>query len=160
MNSATLVDVLVMVSGVIFYSFLCFVYLLRAFGKDELELLLAPIFSLLLFPFTVLFIANIMVGNDIYRLIALVPMLAYLLYDLWYRLLSKKKPVHHPKKWPPGLIVYLILLQIAAISLNWYGFLISQMYGRTLIACYFVMLGFFGVYQNKHDKRMRNQGIH
>ncbi|MCG7844507.1 MAG: hypothetical protein MIO90_03650 [Methanomassiliicoccales archaeon] len=160
MNNAALIDVLVIASGVVFYAFLCFVYLLRAFGKDKLELLMAPVFSLLLFPFTALFIANLLVRDDIYRLITLVPMLLYLLYDLWYRLLSKKKPVHHPKKWPLGLVVYLILLQIAAVSLNWYGFLVSQSYGRGLIACYFVMLGFFGVYQRRYNKRMRAQDLH
>ena len=160
MDSTVLVDILVVASGVIFYAFLCMVYLFRALGRDRLELLMAPVFSLLLFPFTALFIANLLVGNDIYRLITLVPMLTYLLYDLWYRLLSKKKPVHHPKKWPLGLIVYLILLQIAAVSLNWYGFLVSQFVGRALIACYFIMLGFFGVYQARYNKRMRAQALH
>lgn len=151
-----LIDILVVISGVTFYAFLCIVYLLRALGQDKIELMMAPVFSLLLFPFFALFIANILDGSDIYRLIALVPMLIYLIYDLWYRLLSKKKPVHHPKKWPPGLILYLILLQAAAISLNWYGFFISQFDGRTLVACYFVMLGFFGFYQTRYNRRMKH----
>ncbi|MCG7844019.1 MAG: hypothetical protein MIO90_01145 [Methanomassiliicoccales archaeon] len=117
--SNSLIDILVVLSGVTFYALLCFVYLIRAYGQDKIEIMMAPVFSLLLFPFIALFIASLLGGSDLYRLIVLVSMLTYLIYDLWYRLLSKKKPVHHPKKWPPGLIVYLILLQAAAISLNW-----------------------------------------
>lgn len=151
-----LIDILVLISGMTFYALLCIVYILRAFGQDRIELRMAPVFSLLLFPFIALFILNIINGSDIYRSITLVPILIFLIYDLWYRLLSKKKPVHHPKKWPPGLIIYLILLQVAAVSLNWYGFLVSQFYGRVLIACFFIMLGFFGLYQTMYNRRMKN----
>jgi hypothetical protein len=151
-----LIDILVLISGVTFYALLCMVYILRAFHQDKIEIMMAPIFSLLLIPFSALFIASLLFGSDIYRLMALGPMLIYLIYDLWYRLLSKKKPVHHPKKWPLDLIVYLILLQAAAISLNWYGFFISQFYGRVLVACYFIMLGFFGFYQARYNRRMKD----
>lgn len=150
-----IIDIIVIISGIIFYAFLCLVYLLRAFKQNKLEIILAPIFSLLLVPFLACFIENILNGSDIYRLITLVPMIVYLSYDLWYRLLTKKKPVHHPKKWPLGLVVYLILLQAGAISLNWYGFLVSQFYGRSLIVCFFIMLGFFGFYQGRYNKRLK-----
>jgi amino acid transporter len=78
-----------------------------------------------------------------------------IVYFLWYRLITKKKPHHHPKRWPVGLIVYLILLQIASIALNWYGFLVSKFYGNVLIISYFVMLGCFGFYQNRYNKRKK-----
>jgi len=157
MDQAVL-DGAVVVFAIVYYAFLCAVYLLRAFEYSRAELWLAPVFSLLLIPFIGAFIANILNGSDVYRPITIVPIIAYLAYDLWYRLLTKRKPVHHPKKWPAGLIVYLILLQAGSIGLNWYGYLVSKMYGQLLVACYFIMLGFFGFYQGRHNKRTKATG--
>jgi len=150
-----LIDNLVVVSAIIYYVFLCLVFLLRVYERDKQELMLAPIFSLLLFPFIVLWILNLLSGGDIGRLITGLPIIIYLVYDLWYRLITKKKPQHHPDRWPIGLIVYLILLQIASIALNWYGFLVSQITGRMLVICYFVMLCCFGFYQNRYNKKKK-----
>jgi hypothetical protein len=152
MDQAVL-DGLVVFFAVLYYAFLCAVYFLRAFELSRAELWLAPAFSLLLIPFIGAFIANIFIGSDSYRPITLVPMISYLVYDLWYRLLTQRKPVHHPEKWPPGLVVYLLLLQAGSIGLNWYGYLASKMYGQSLVACYFIMLGFFGFYQGRYNKR-------
>ena len=154
MDQAVL-DGFVIVFAIMYYGFLCAVYLLRAFERSRAELMLAPVFSLLLVPFIGLFLADILNGSDIYRPITLVPMIAYLIYDLWYRLLTRKKPVHHPKKWPVGLVVYLILLQVGSIALNWYGYLVSKMHGHALVALYFVMLGFFGFYQGRYNKKKK-----
>ena len=150
-----LIDNLVVFSAIIYYLFLCLVFLLRAYERDKQELMLAPIFSLLLFPFVVLWILNLLNGSNAGRLITGLPIIIYLVYDLWYRLITKKKPQHHPDRWPVGLIVYLILLQIASIALNWYGFLVSQITGRMLVISYFVMLGCFGFYQNRYNKRKK-----
>ena len=151
-----LIDNFVVFSAVIYYAFLCLVYLLRAYERDKLELKLAPVFSFLLVPFVALWILNLLNGSDIWRLITGLPIIIYLVYDLWYRLITKKKPQHHPDRWPIGLIVYLILLQIASIALNWYGFLVSQFTGRMLVISYFVMLGCFGFYQNRYNKRKKD----
>ena len=51
-----LIDNLVVFSTVVYYAFLCLVFLLRAYERDKRELMLAPFFSLLLFPFVVLWI--------------------------------------------------------------------------------------------------------
>jgi hypothetical protein len=150
-----LIDNLVVVSAIIYYAFLCLVYLLRVYERDKQELMLGPIFSFLLVPFVVLWILNLLNGSDMGRLITGLPIIIYLVYDLWYRLITKKKPQHHPDRWPVGLIVYLILLQIASIALNWYGFLISQITGRMLVISYFVMLGCFGFYQYSYNKRKK-----
>ena len=150
-----LIDDLVVFSTVIYYAFLCLVFLLRAYERDKQELMLAPIFSFLLVPFFALWILNLLNGSDTERLITGLPIIIYLIYDLWYRLITKKKPQHHPDRWPIGLIVYLILLQIASIALNWYGFLVSQFKGRMLVISYFVMLGCFGFYQHRHNKRKK-----
>jgi len=151
-----LIDNLVIVSSIIFYLFLCLVYLLRAFERDKEELMLAPIFSLLLVPFVALWILNILYGSEIGRLITMLPIIIYLFYDLWYRLITKKKPQHHPDRWPIDLILYLILLQIGSISLNWYGYLVSKFYGHVLVICYFIMLCCFGFYQNRYNKRKKS----
>jgi len=108
--------------------------------------------SILLVPFVALWTLNLLNEGDIGRLIAGLPIIIYLVYDLWYRLITKKKPQHHPDRWPIGLIVYLILLQIGSITLNWYGFLVSKFYGNMLIIGYFVMLGCFGLYQHRYNK--------
>ena len=155
MNNQVLIDNLVVFSAIIYYLFLCLVYLLRAYERDKQELMLAPIFSFLLVPFVALWILNLLNGSDIGRLIAGFPIIIYLVYDLWYRLITKKKPQHHPNRWPIGLIVYLILLQIGSIALNWYGFIVSKFYGQVLVISYFVMLGCFGFYQNRYNKRKK-----
>ena len=150
-----LIDTLVVFSAIIYYLFLCLVYLLRAFERDKEELILAPVFSFLLVPFVALWILNLLNGSEIGRLITLLPIIIYLIYDLWYRLLTKKKPHHHPDRWPMGLIVYLILLQVGSIGLNWYGYLVSKFYGHILIISYFIMLGCFGFYQYRYDKKKK-----
>ena len=150
--SNALIDNLVVLFAVVYYVFLCIVYIVRAFGNDKLELAMAPAFSILLAPFMILWFAVLFTGADILRLITLLPIIIYLIYDLWYRLLTRKKPVHHPKKWPPGLVVYIILLMVGSFALNWYGFLVSQLYGRALIACFFIMLCCYGFYQGRYNK--------
>jgi hypothetical protein len=147
-----IVDGLVILFAVIFYAFLCLVYIIRSLGNDKLELALAPAFSVQLVPFGILLGAVMVSGAEIPRIAALLPIVIFLVFDLWYRLLTKKKPVHHPEEWPPELVIYLILLQIGAIGLNWYGYLISKMYGQVLVACYFIMLCCFGLYKGRHNK--------
>jgi len=151
-----LIDNLVVLSAIIYYAFLCIVYLLRGYRHDKLELKFAPIFSILLIPFTALWLLNVLNRSDLGRLITGFPIIIYLVYDLWYRLITKKKPQHHPDRWPVGLIVYLILFQIGSIGLNWYGFIVSKFYCNTLIICYFVMLGCFGFYQNRYNKSKKS----
>jgi hypothetical protein len=148
-----LLDNLVILSALIYYAFLSFVYLIRARELSELELKLAPIYSLLLVPFTILLMLNIFLGQDTARLITLLPIIIYLVYDLWYRLLTKRKPVHHPKKWPKELVIYLILLMVGSIGLNWYGYLVSNLYGHMLVAAFFVMMGCFAYYQIRYSKK-------
>ena len=152
-----LIDNLVIASSIIYYLFLCLVYLLRAFERDKEELILAPIFSLLLVPFVALWILNLLNGSGIGRLITMLPIIIYLVYDLWYRFITKKKPQHHPDRWPIGLILYLILLQIGSIALNWYGYIISKFYGHILVISYFIMFGCFGFYQYSYNKRKKER---
>jgi hypothetical protein len=124
MMDEILIDNLVVFSAIIYYLFLCLVFLLRAYERDKQELMLAPIFSFLLVPFVALWLLNLLNGSDIGRLITGLPIIIYLVYDLWYRLITKKKPQHHPDRWPIGLIVYLILhslelVWIPCIAIHW-----------------------------------------
>lgn len=110
-----IIDNLVVFSTIIYYAFLCIVYLMRAYERDKMQLILAPVFSFLLVPFVALWIINLLNGSDIGRLIAGFPIIIYLVYDIWYRLITKRKPRHHPDRWPGGLILYLSFLQIGTI---------------------------------------------
>jgi hypothetical protein len=150
-----LLDNLVILFALIYYVFLSFVYLIRAHERTELELKLAPIFSLQLIPFAALLTLNLLSGQDIPRLITLLPIIIYLTYDLWYRLLTRRKPAHHPKKWPKELVIYLILLVAGSIGLNWYGYIVSRVYGQLLVVAFFVMMGFFGYYQYRYGKSLK-----
>jgi hypothetical protein len=149
---AVLVDDLVIFFALVFYAFLFVVYLLRAQELSKWELKLSPVFSLQLIPFSSLWAVNLMIGNDSGRLLVGLPVIIYLVYDLWYRLLTQKKPYHHPNRWPPSLIVYLLLLFLSCIGLNWYGYLMSQLYGSILVVAFFIMMISYGYYQRMHNR--------
>ena len=149
---AVLLDNFMVFFPFVFYIFLFIVYILRARELSRLEWKLSPVFSVQLVPFASLWVLNLFLGNDSGRLLAGLPIIIYLAYDLWYRLLTKKKPYHHPKRWPPGLIVYLTLLFIGSIGLNWYGYLISRLYGLMLVIAFFIMMSSYGYYQYMYNK--------
>ncbi len=157
MDSA-LVDHLVVFFALVFYAFLFIVYLLRARELSGLELRLRIPFSLLLVPFALLWITNLLIGNDSGRLLAGLPIIIYLVYDLWYRLITQKKPYHHPDRWPVGLVVYILLLFTASIGLNWYGYLVWPVYGNTLVIAFFIMMGSYSYYQYTYKKKKRKRG--
>lgn len=146
-----LIDNLVVFFAVIYYAFLVVVYLVRAHNLSDLELKLAPVFSVQLVPFGILWVLNILKG-DIDRIISMTSIIVFLLYDLWYRLITRRKPVHHPDRWPVGLVVYLVLLFIGCIGLNWYGYIMSDFYGNILVVSFFVMMNSFGYYQYRYRK--------
>jgi len=139
----------------VFYAFLFVVYFLRARELSKLEYKLRIAFSVQLVPFASLWILNLLVGNDSGRLLAGLPIILYLVYDLWYRLLNRKKPLHHPKRWPPSLIIYLLLLFMGSIGLNWYGYLMSRFYGLMLVIAFFIMLSSYGYYQYTYNKKVK-----
>jgi hypothetical protein len=152
---ATLLDDLVVFFAIVFYAFLFVVYLLRACELSKFEFKLRIAFSVQLVPFASLWILSLLVGNDSGRLIAGLPIIIYLVYDLWYRLLTRKKPLHHPKRWPPGLIIYLLLLFMGSIGLNWYGYLVSRFYGSMLVVAFFIMMSSYGYYQYSYNKKAK-----
>jgi hypothetical protein len=150
---AVLIDNFVVFFALVFYAFLFIVYLLRARKLSNLEWKLSPVFSVQLIPFVTLWVLNLLLNSDLGRLLTGLPIIIYLVYDLWYRLLTKKKPYHHPERWPRGLIVYLTLLFIGSVGLNWYGYLISKLYGFMLVIAFFIMMSSYGYYQYMYDKK-------
>jgi len=147
------VDTLMVLFAVGYNVTLIVVYLFRAYEKERLELKLAYFFSGFLIPFTLLWLANLVGGSGAGRLLTGFPIIIFLVYDLWYRLITKKKPTHHPEQWPIELKIYLILWQMAGIGLNWYGFLVSQAHGNLVLASYFSTLMAFGYYQYRYNKK-------
>ncbi len=146
------VDYLVILFALLFYASLVVVYLLRANKLEEMEWKLSRPFSLQLIPFTLLWVVNIVIGNDSGRMFVELPIIIYLFYDLWYRLITQKKPYHHPERWPIGLVIYLLLLFMGSIGLNWYGYLVSNIFGNILVISFFIMMGSYGYYQYRHNK--------
>ena len=157
MNQA-LQDHIVVFFALTYYLLLIIVYILRANKKTSLEIKLGPLFSAQLIPFIGLWFLNIFNGLDMNRLFALTPIIFYLLYDLWYRQVTRMKPAHHPDKWPLELKIYLVLLMLGSIGLNWYGYNVSPLYGRALVISFFTMMGSFGYYQSMHNKRKTTVG--
>jgi hypothetical protein len=152
---AGLLDNLVVFFALVFYAFLFVVYVLRVRELSKLEWKLRIAFSVQLIPFASLWVLNLYFENDSGRLLAGLPIIIYLAYDLWYRLLTKKKPYHHPERWPVGLVVYLLLLFIGSIGLNWYGYLMSRLYGTMLVIAFFIMMSSYGYYQYTYNKRKK-----
>jgi hypothetical protein len=149
------VDTAVLGFGLVYYAFLCIVFTLRAYARQE-EYQLKYVFSLLLIPCLVLLGLNLL-GNQLYRSITLVPLLAFLVYDLWYRAITERKPLHHPEKWPWELVVYVLLLYGGSIGLNWYGYLVSKQYGNILVAGFFAMMASYTLYQIKYNRRKNRE---
>lgn len=148
-----LIDSLVVLFALVFYALLFIVYLIRARELSKVELKLSLVFSVQLVPFVTLWGLNLLIGNDSGRLLAGLPIIVYLVYDLWYRVITRKKPYHHPKRWPPGLVIYLLLLFMGSIGLNWYGYLMSKFYGHLLVIAFFIMMSSYGYYQYSTTKR-------
>jgi len=150
-----LIDDLVVFFALVYYAVLIIVYLLRAHELTEIEWKMSPVFSALLIPFALLWVVNLIIDNDSGRLITGMPIIVYLVYDLWYRAIARKKPYHHPDRWSVDLVVYVLLLLIGSIGLNWYGFLVSRFDGNMLIVAFFVMMGSFGYYQYRYNKKKK-----
>jgi len=153
MMDQALVDNLVFFFALAYYLLLVVVYILRAHEKSNMEVRLGPLFSAQLIPFIGLWALNLTNGLDVSRLASLTPIIVYLLYDLWYRQVTRRKPAHHPERWPLELKVYLLLLMAGSIGLNWYGYIVSKLHGSALVCAFFVMMGSFTYYQHMHNKR-------
>jgi hypothetical protein len=150
------IDYIVVLLGLLYYGFMGYVFLLRASGQTAKELKLKYLFSLQLIPFTAVFLVNLYLG-EYRKAVTLVPLLVFLGYEFWYRAYTMKKPLHHPDKMPPMLMLYILLLYAGSIGLNWYGFLVSKQLGLILVIGFFIMLGTYANYQLRYNKREKTE---
>ena len=147
-----LIDQIMVVASFLFNVIILLIFILRAYGLPDQERKLGFVFSVLFFPFTYVWVTNLIGERDSGRLITGFPVLVFMIYDFWYREVVKKKPRHHPDRWPLSLYLYLFLYQISGIMLNGYAFLVSMNYGYLILASYFCRLGAYGFYQHKYNK--------
>ena len=100
--TVSFVDALMVLFAVCYNITLIVVYLFRAHEQEKLELKLAYFFSGFLIPFSLLWLVNLVGGSGAGRLLAGIPIIAYLVYDLWYRLITRKKP-ESPRLFRAGM---------------------------------------------------------
>src|SRR4030065_1235524 len=84
-----LIDDLVFFFALAYYLLLVVVYFLRAHEKASMEMRLGPLFSAQLIPFIGLWMANLVNVLNVSRLVTLAPIIIFLLYDLWYREITR-----------------------------------------------------------------------
>jgi hypothetical protein len=147
-----LIDSLMILSALIYNSCIVVVFVARGSEHDRLESLAGYMVNVLLVPFSILWVLNLLGGSEVGRLITGMPIIIFLLYDLWYRTLSREKPKHHPRRWPVELCIYLILFLFGSMLLTGYAFLVSLFYGFIVLAMYYASLAAYGYYQYKYRK--------
>ena len=153
--NGNLVDSLMILCSLIYNIAGISIFILRAHKQPQLEAKFGPVFNTLLIPFSLFWLYNLINGRDYSLLITGFPVIIFLAYDLWYRTLTNRKPYHHPKRWPIGLYVYLLLYQASGIMLNGYSFLVSLFYGYIVLISYFCSIGAYGYYQYKHNRSVK-----
>ena len=147
-----LIDQIMVVASFLFNVIIIFIFILRAYERPDQERMLGFIFSVLFIPFIYVWVTNLMGERDLGRLITGFPVLVFMIYDFWYREVARKKPRHHPDRWPLGLYLYLFLYLIGGIMLNGYAFFVSMNYGYMILLSYFCSLGAYSFYQYKYNK--------
>ena len=147
-----LIDQIMVVASFLFNVIILFIFILRAYECPDQERMLGFVFSVLFFPFTYVWVTNLVGGRDLGRLITGFPVLVFMIYDFWYREVAKTKPRHHPERWPLALYLYLLLYLIGGIMLNGYAFFVSIYHGYLILVSYYCSLGAYGFYQYKHSK--------
>lgn len=147
-----LIDQIMLVASFLFNVIIIFIFILRAYERPDQERMLGFIFNVLFIPFIYVWVTNLMGERDLGRLITGFPVLVFMIYDFWYREVARKKPRHHPDRWPLGLYLYLFLYLIGGIMLNGYAFFVSMNYGYMILLSYFCSLGAYGFYQYKYNK--------
>jgi len=128
------------------------VFMARAHQRDRLESGVGYVVNLLLVPFVILWVLNLLSGHDDGRLITGMPILLFLVDDFWYRTLCRKKPKYHPARWPVHLYLYLVLYLVGGMLLVGYVFLVSLFYGFIVLTFFYGSLAAYGYYQYRLKK--------
>lgn len=150
-----LLDISIIIFALIYNLLIILVFIFRATEQYSKEERIGPIFVLLIIPFLLLLFGNLMNGSDIGRIGTIIPMLTYLLYDIWYRQITRQKPKHHPEKMPKELIIYIILFYFAGMAITGYAFIVSKMYGYIVLTTFMLSIVAYFYYQISFNKRKK-----
>ena len=155
MLNAESIDGLMVLFALVYNVCISLVFIFRALERERLESLLGYIVNLLLIPFTFLWSLNFLGGRDSGLLITGMPIIIFLVYDLWYRTIRGRKPKHHPKRWPVELYIYFFLFLFGSTLLVGYAFLVSLLQGFIVLALYYASLASYAYYQYKYKKHKK-----
>lgn len=147
-----IIDNVMVLCALIFNLCIIIVFIARAHQRDHLESALGYVVNLLLAPFVILWVLNLVSGHNEGRLITGMPIILFLVDDFWYRTLGRKKPRHHPDRWPYHLYLYLFLYLVGGMLLVGYVFLVSLFYGFIVLAFFYCSLGAYGYYRYRREK--------
>jgi small-conductance mechanosensitive channel len=134
-----------------------FVLLARAHEHYKFEDAIGILVNLLIIPFLVLWLLNLINGRDNARLITGFPIILFLLDDLLYRTIQKKKTKHKPKKWPLHLYIYFLLFLFGGMILTGYVFIVSLFYGFITLSLFYLSWISYGYYHYRHKKILKKQ---
>ena len=149
------IDYSVIIFSIIYNLFIIAVFILRAKELYKVEEKIGPIFSLLLVPFLILLLLNILIASDAGRIGTIIPMILYIIFDLWYRQISKQKPKHHPEKMPKVLLLYILLFYFAGMAITGYAFIVSKDYGLIVLTIFMISIVAYFYYQINYNKRKK-----
>ena len=92
--NASLIDNAMIICAIIYNLCIIMIFIARAHEHYKLEEGIGVVVSLLIVPFLILWLLNLVKGRDSAHLITGFPIILFLLDDLWYRAIQKKKARH------------------------------------------------------------------
>jgi hypothetical protein len=95
---------------------------------------------------------NLIKGRDSAHLITGFPIILFLLDDLWYRAIQKKKARHKPRKWPLHMYLYFLLFLFGGMILTGYIFMSSLFYGFIVLSLFYMSWISYGYYRYRYKK--------
>ena len=155
-----MIDGFMVFFALVYNACITMIFLARAVERYRLEMYVGYVVTLLLLPFAILMGLNLSGGRESGLLITGTPIIIFLAYDLWYRTLRGRKPIHHPEgRWPVELYAYLVIYLIASILLVGYAFLVSLTKGFAVLATFYMSLAAYGYYQYRHRKGSKSVAV-
>lgn len=149
------IDFSVIVFALIYNILIIAVFILRANELYKYEERIGPLFDLLIVPFVVLLVLNLLNESDTGRIGTIIPIILYIAYDFWYRQATRQKPKHHPNQWPKELILYLILFYFGGMAITGYSFIVSRENGLFVLTVFMLSIVAYFYYQISYNKRKK-----
>ena len=149
---ASLIDNAMIICAIIYNLCIIMIFIARAHEHYKLEEGIGVVVSLLIVPFLILWLLNLVKGRDSAHLITGFPIILFLLDDLWYRAIQKKKARHKPKKWPLHMYLYFLLFLFGGMILTGYIFISSLFYGFIVLSLFYMSWISYGYYRYRYKK--------